>query len=196
MSSADGGSPVVSLGSGLPASSIRATISSMSSQPSKSPWWAASRDRRRSDDSTLPLVWGPRGRHGFSSKPAALASSYARWTLRRLPPLTVTRAGMLSVAHSRGAPPSLAIVAYMHPTGSSVVLVPDRMNMCLREWPGVAANTLSSNGSPPRFAIPTDSFQSNRGCSPGGVPKRGCGSGPTEAPTAMPFSRMNWVKAS
>ena len=141
------------------------------------------------------MVWGLRGRHSFSSKPAALANSYARWTLRRLPPLTVTRADMLSVTHSRGTPPSLAIVAYMHLTRSSVVLVPDRMNMCLREWPSVAANTLNSNSSPSRFAILTDSFQSNCSCSPGGVSKRGCGSGPTEAPTAMPFLRMNWVKA-
>ena len=38
MNSAEGGSPVVSLGSELLASSIRAMISSMSSQPSKSPW--------------------------------------------------------------------------------------------------------------------------------------------------------------
>ena len=38
MNSTDGGSPVVSLGSELLASSIRAMISSMSSQPSKSPW--------------------------------------------------------------------------------------------------------------------------------------------------------------
>ena len=29
----------------------------------------------------------------------------------------------------------------------------------------------------------------------GRVSKRGCGSGPPEAPTAMPFLRMNWVKA-
>ena len=37
------------------------------------------------------------------------------------------------------------------------------MNMCLREWPSVAANTLNSNSSPSRFAILTDSFQSQSG---------------------------------
>ena len=102
---------------------------------------------------------------------------------------------MLSVTHSRGTPPSLAIVAYMHLTRSSVVLVPDRMNMCLREWPSVAANTLNSNCSPSRFARLTDSFPSICRCRPGGDSTGGCGSGPTEAPTAIPFLRMNWVKA-
>ena len=102
---------------------------------------------------------------------------------------------MLSVTHSRGTPPSLAIVAYMHLTRSSVVLIADRTNTCLREWPSVAANTLNSNSSPSRLAILTDSFQSNCSCRPGGVSKRGCGSGPPGGPMTMSFLRVNWVKA-
>lgn len=102
---------------------------------------------------------------------------------------------MLSVTHSRGTPPSLAIVAYMHLTKSSVVLVFDLMKRCLREWPSVAANTLNSNSSPSRLASLIDSFQSNCSCSPGGVSKRGWGSGPADGPMEMPFLRMNCVKA-
>ena len=83
----------------------------------------------------------------------------------------------------------------MHLTRSSVVLVADRMNTCLREWPSVAANTLNSNSSPSRLAILTDSFQSNCSCSPGGVSKRGCGSGPPGGPMTMSFLRVNWMKA-
>ena len=69
------------------------------------------------------------------------------------------------------------------------------MYTCLREWPSVAANTLNSNGSPSRSAILIDSFQSNCSRRPGGVSKRGWGSGPSAGPMAMPFLRVNWVNA-
>ena len=118
-------------------------------------------DRKRLDDSTLPLVCGLRGRHSFSSKPASLANAQTRSTRERRPPLSVTSADMLSVTHSLGTPPSRMMVRYMHLTRSSVVRVFDLMYTCLREWPSVAANTLNSNSSPSRLAILIDSFQSN-----------------------------------
>ena len=91
------------------------------------------RDRKRFDDSTLPLVCGQRGRHSLSSKPATLANAQALPTRVRLPPLTTTSADMLSVIHSRGTPPSRMIVRNMYLTGSSAVRVLERTNRCLRE---------------------------------------------------------------
>ena len=152
-------------------------------------------DRKRLDDSTLPLVCGLRGRHSFSSKPASFAKAQTRSTRTRLPPLSDTSADMLSVTHSLGTPPRRMMVRYMHLTRSSAVREPDLTYTCLREYPSVAANTLNSNSSPSRFAILTDSFQSNCSCSPGGVSNLGWGSAPPSGPMAMPLLRMNCVKA-
>lgn len=69
------------------------------------------------------------------------------------------------------------------------------MNTWRLDQPSVAAKTLNSNSSSSQSAILSDSFQSNCSWSPGGVSNLGWGSAPSGGPTAIPFTRMNWVKA-
>lgn len=56
-------------------------------------------------------------------------------------------------------------------------------------------NTLNSNTSPLTSTIRSPSFQSNCSWRPGGVSKRGCGSGSDGAAHSMPRVRQYWVKA-
>lgn len=130
------------------------------------------------------------GRHSCRSKPASRANLSTRSDLALRPPENVTTDDMLSVSHSSGTPPRDLTTAVKQASRSSVVLVREYTNLWSLEQPSVAVNTLNSNSSPRRLLMLRDSFQSNCSWRPGGVSKRGWGSGPPGSLKAMPRVRQ------
>ena len=81
-----------------------------------------------------------------------------------------------------------------HPTKPSVVIVLERMQMCLLEYPGVALHTLNWNSAPSRPCRSSLSFQPDCSCLPGSVPWRGCASG-KRRPAFSPRASIQCLKA-